>query len=70
MKRRTLILSFLALVFVYTNANAQTSFTIAETGSKVTVSGTSNLHDYTLVSEEIKGSADLFMEDGKVTDIK
>lgn len=70
MKRRTLILSFLALAFVYANANAQTSFTIAETGSKVTVSGTSNLHDYTLVSEEIKGSADLFMEDGRVTDIK
>lgn len=70
MKRRTLILSFLALAFVYASANAQTSFAIAETGSKITVSGTSNLHDYTLESEEIKGSADLFIEGGKVTDIK
>lgn len=70
MDNRTRILSFFALLFVFAGANAQTSFNIAESGSKISVSGTSNLHDFTLVSEEIKGNADLFIEDGKVTDIK
>lgn len=70
MKRHNKILTILVLVLFSTIAQAQTSYSIAETGSKITVSGTSNLHDFTLVSEEIKGSADLYMEGSEITGIK
>lgn len=70
MNSRFKILTLFSLFFLLVTANAQTSYAIAETGNKVTVSGTSNLHDFTLVSEEVKGSADLFIENGKITGIK
>lgn len=70
MNSRIKILSLFSLLFLLASAKAQTSYTIAEKGNKITVSGTSNLHDWTLVSEEIKGSADLFTEAGKITGIK
>ena len=70
MKNPTAIF-FIALSFVLTiHINAQTNFTLAESGSKISVSGTSNLHDYTLTSEVMKGNASLFMEDGMISDIK
>ncbi|RKQ42587.1 YceI-like domain-containing protein [Roseivirga pacifica] len=70
MNNRTKILSLVAFMFLVITSKAQTSFTIAETGNKISVSGTSNLHDFTLVSEEIKGSAELFVENGTITNIK
>ena len=50
--------------------SAQTKFDLAESGNKVQVIGTSNLHDWDLVSEQIKGNAELYIEDGKITGIK
>ena len=62
--------AFLLLICFCVISKAQTNFTVSETESKITVDGTSNLHDYTLTSEELKGSASLFIEDGKIANIK
>ncbi|PWL28413.1 YceI family protein [uncultured Roseivirga sp.] len=70
MTTRSTILSLFIFFTCFATGFAQTSFTITETGNKISVEGTSNLHDFTLVSEELKGSADLFIEDGKITGIK
>lgn len=49
---------------------AQTQYELASTGNKIQVIGTSNLHDWELVSEQVKGNAELYIEDGKITGIK
>ncbi len=70
MKKLIYSYSFIALLLFTIHANAQTSFSVAASGSKISISGTSNLHDYTLVTEQVKGNADLFLEEGKLVDIK
>ncbi len=59
-----------SLLLLSTCLYGQTQFEVAESGNKISVIGTSNLHDWELVSEEIKGNAELYIEDGKITGIK
>jgi len=62
---------FFALFLLGTfSLSAQTKFELAEEGNKVQVIGTSNLHDWELVSEKVKGNAEFYIEDGTITGIK
>ena len=62
---------FFAFLFFFSFAtNAQTAYELASEGNKIQVIGTSNLHDWEMVSEEIKGNAELYIEEGEITGIK
>ena len=60
-----------AILFFFSLAlTAQTEYVLSEEGNKIQVIGTSNLHDWEMISEEIKGNAVLFVEEGEITGIQ
>lgn len=69
MKQLKAILFTISLISTF-SIYGQTKFELAEKGNKVQVIGTSNLHDWELVSEEVKGNAELYIEEGEITGIK
>ena len=68
--KKTPLLLVLAVVFTAfsQNVQSQTHFKIAP-GSEVKVSGTSNLHDWTMLANEFSCAGSLLMKNGALVDI-
>ena len=61
------IINLAIILLVTCGAYAQTQYKISN--QKFTVAGTSNVHDWTMVSQQASGTATIEIEEGKITQI-
>ena len=66
LKTIKLALGTLALVFFFTQLITAQTFTVEKTNSTIKVDGSSNVHDWTIISESFQGSLTASFENGKL----
>ncbi len=66
--KQHLWIALIAILFIVFQVNAQSDYTLSEE-HELTVAGTSTLHDWTMTSNQAKGTANMLIKNGQLEEI-